>query len=123
IESRWHPELTSWVTYGIALSAALGPSLAILIATGENTLRLVLLLIGSTGVLLFGTFRRQQAPTIIGAVALLGTVVNLAARYSTTILVVLLLAIIAGVLIGVGANTEKQRRQLQRAWSTINKMQ
>ncbi|HEY1489298.1 MAG TPA: permease, partial [Micromonosporaceae bacterium] len=123
IESRWHPELTSWITYGIALAAALGPSLVILIATGENMLRLVLLLIGATAVLLFGAIRRQQAPTIIGAVALLGTTINLAARYSTTILVVLLLAIIAGVLIGVGANTEKQRRQLQRAWSTINKMQ
>jgi hypothetical protein len=123
IEGRWHPELTSWITYGIALSAALGPSLVILIATGQNTLRLVLLLIAATAVLLFGSLRRQQAPTIIGSVALLGAAINLAARYSTTILVLVLLAIIAGVLIGVGANTEKQRRQLQRAWTTINKMQ
>ena len=51
IELRWHPELTSWVSYGIALAAALGPSLVIVIATDRTTLRLVLLLIGATAVL------------------------------------------------------------------------
>jgi len=123
IELRWHPELTSWVTYGIALSAALGPSLVIVIATGQNTLRLALLLIGSTAVLIGGAVRRQQAPTIIGGVALLGATINLVARYSATILVLVLLTIIAGVLIGVGANFEKQRRNLSKAWTVLNKMQ
>ena len=121
IELRWHPELTSWVSYGIALAAALGPSLVILIATGQTTLRLVLLLIAATAVLLVGVLRSQQAPTIIGGLTLLGATINLVARYSTTILVLVVLAIIAGVLIGVGASFEKQRRQLQKAWSVVNK--
>ncbi len=120
IERRWHPELTSWVTYGIALAAALGPSLVIVIATNGTTLRYVFLLIGATAVLLAGSVRRQQAPTIIGAVALLGTTINLVARYSTTILVLVLLVLIAGILIGVGATFEKQRNKL---WSAFNKMQ
>ncbi len=120
IERRWHPELTSWVTYGIALAAALGPSLVIVIATNGTTLRIVLLLLGSTAVLLWGSIRRQQAPTIIGAVALLGATINLVARYSTTILVLVLLVLIAGILIGVGATFEKQRNKL---WSAFNKMQ
>jgi hypothetical protein len=123
IELRWHPELTSWVSYGIALAAALGPSLIIVIATNETTLRLVLLLIGAAAVLIAGAIRRQQAPTIIGGVALLGAVINLIARYSATVLVLLLLAIIAGVLIGVGANFEKQRRNVQRIRSVFTKMQ
>jgi hypothetical protein len=123
IELRWHPELTSWVTYGIALAAALGPSLVIVIVTNGTTERIVLLLIGSTAVLLVGAVRRQQAPTIIGAIALLGVTINLVARYSTTILVLVLLVLIAGVLIGVGANFEKQRNNLTRAWSAFNKMQ
>ncbi len=123
IELRWHPELTSWVSYGIAIAAALGPSLVILIATDRTTLRLVLLLIGATAVLIVGSITRQQAPTIIGGVALLGTAINVIARYSATVLVLLLLAIIAGVLIGVGANFEKQRRNVQRVRNMLGKMQ
>ncbi|HEY7174031.1 MAG TPA: hypothetical protein VH442_03855, partial [Micromonosporaceae bacterium] len=123
IELRWHPQLTSWVTYGVALTAALGPSLAISIATGETLLRRTLLLVAAAGVTVFGAIRRQQAPVIIGAVTLLGATINELSRYSTTALILVLMAIIAAVLIGVGANYEKRRRNLQRVWTTFHRMQ
>ena len=123
IELRWHPQLTSWVTYGVALTAALGPSLAITIATGETPLRRTLLLIAAAAVTIFGAIRRQQAPVIIGAVTLLGETINEIARYSTTALILVLMAIIAAVLIGVGANYEKRRRNVQRVWTVFNRMQ
>jgi hypothetical protein len=123
IELRWHPQLTSWVTYGVALTAALGPSLAITIATGETPLRRTLLLIAAAVVTIFGAIRRQQAPVIIGGVTLLGETINEIARYSTTALILVLMAIIAAVLIGVGANYEKRRRNVQRVWTVFNRMQ
>ena len=123
IELRWHPQLTSWVSYGVALTAALGPSLAITIATGETPLRRTLLLVAAAAVTIFGAIRRQQAPVIIGGVALLGETINEIARYSTTALILVLMAIIAGVLIGVGANYEKRRRNVQRVWTVFNRMQ
>jgi hypothetical protein len=123
IELRWHPQLTSWVTYGVALTAALGPSLAITIATGETPLRRTLLLVAAAAVTIFGAIRRQQAPVIIGGVTLLGETINEIARYSTTALILVLMAIIAAVLIGVGANYEKRRRNVQRVWTVFNRMQ
>jgi hypothetical protein len=123
IELRWHPQLSSWVTYGVALTAALGPSLAITIATFETPLRRTLLLIGAAGVTIFGAIRRQQAPVIIGGLALLGETINEIARYSTTALILVLMTIIATVLIGVGANYEKRRRNLQRVWTVFHRMQ
>jgi hypothetical protein len=123
IELRWHPQLTSWVTYGVALTAALGPSLAITIATGETPLRRTLLLVAAAAVTIFGALRRQQAPVIIGGITLLGATINELSRYSTTALILALMAIIAAVLIGVGASYEKRRRNLQRVWSVFNGMQ
>lgn len=123
IELRWHPELTSWVSYGVALAVALGPSLAIVIATGETPLRRTLLLIAAAATTVGGSLRRQQAPVIIGGVVLLGAVGNEIARYSTTILILVLMAIIASVLVGVGANYEKRRRNLQRVRGAFNRMQ
>jgi len=122
-ERRWHPQLTSWVTYGVALTAALGPSLVIAIATGETLLRRTLLLVAAAGVTIFGAIRRQQAPVIIGAVTLLGATINELARYSTTALILVLMAIIAAVLISVGANYEKRRRNLQRVRSLFQDLQ
>ncbi|HEU0240641.1 MAG TPA: hypothetical protein VFR11_15385 [Micromonosporaceae bacterium] len=122
-ERRWHPELTSWVTYGVALTAALAPSLVIEIATGQTLLRRTLLLAGAAGVTVFGAIRRQQAPVIIGAVTLLGATINELARYSTTALILVLMAIIAAVLIGVGATYEKRSRNLQRVRNLLDRLQ
>ena len=122
-ERRWHPELTSWVTYGVALTAALAPSLVIEIATGQTLLRRTLLLAGAAGVTVFGAIRRQQAPVIIGAVTLLGATINELARYSTTALILVLMAIIAAVLIGVGATYEKRSRNMQRVRNLLDRLQ
>jgi len=123
IELRWHPQLSSWVTYGVALTAALGPSLAITIATFETPLRRTLLLVGAAGVTIFGALRRQQAPVIIGGLALLGETINEIARYSTTALILVLMTVIAATLIGVGANYEKRRRNVERVRTLFHRMQ
>lgn len=123
IELRWHPRLTSWVSYGVALTAALGPSLAVAIATGETPLRRVLLLIGAAAITIGGALRRQQAPVIVGGIALLGAVGNEIARYSTTALMLVLMALISAALISVGANYEKRRRNVARVRDMFNRMQ
>jgi len=123
IELRWHPKLSSWVSYGVALAAALGPSLALVIARGGPWERVALLLIGAAAATIAGAVRRQQAPVIIGGVTLLGATGSQIYRYSTTALVLVLMAVIAGVLIGVGASYEKRRRNLQRVWTLYRRMQ
>jgi hypothetical protein len=123
IELRWHPTLTSWVSFGVALAAALGPSLAIVIATGETPLRRVLLLTAAAISVIVGALRRQQAPTIIGGVVLLGAVVNEIIRFlKAPSLILLLMGLIAAALIGVGANFEARRRSAKAAWSVVNRM-
>jgi hypothetical protein len=122
IEYRWNRDLSSWTTYGVALTAALGPSLAITIGADHPSARDLLLVAGAAAVTVFGAIRRQQAPTIIGGVALLGTLGNNIARYSPTASLVILLAIISAVLIIIGANYEKRRRNIARVWSVFNRM-
>ena len=123
MELRWNPDLSSWVTYGVALAAALGPSLAITIAADHATMRDLLLLAGAAVVTALGALRRQLAPSIIGGIALLGTLGNNIARYSPTGSLVVLMAIVAAVLISIGANYEKRRRRLERMRAVFNRMQ
>ena len=72
---------------------------------------------------MLGSLLRQQAPTIIGGIGLLGTLGNNIARYSPTGSLVVLMAIIAAVLISIGANYEKRRRRLERMRGVFNRMQ
>lgn len=123
IELRWNPELSSWVTYGVALTAALGPSLALSIAADHASIRDLLLLAGAAAVTIGGSLRRQQAPTIIGGIALLGTLGNNIARYSPTGSLVALMAIVAAVLISIGANYEKRRRNIDKMRGVFKQMQ
>ena len=67
LELRQRPDLSSWVAYGPALVAAFLPTLVIVLGSNGGDLRQVLLLLGGVAVLIFGSWRRQQAPVIIGA--------------------------------------------------------
>jgi hypothetical protein len=109
VERRWHPELTSWA-YGVALAAALGPSVVLDVANGNRPwIRLVAVLIGSTLMLLFGIRTSQNAPIYVGASALVISVINMISN-NGTVLALVLLVIIAAILITIGANFEKRRR-------------
>ncbi|HKT05449.1 MAG TPA: permease, partial [Rugosimonospora sp.] len=122
VEYRRHPEISSWYAFGIALVAAFLPSLTILLATGQTPLRLALLMLGSAGTVAYGSMRRQQAPVVVG-----GVVLTIAALYEVAVLssvaaVLVVMAIVATVLVSLGATYEKRRRNIQRLRGAIGRL-
>lgn len=111
IELRQRPHLGSWTAYGPALIAAFGPTVIVLIATGDNYLRTIGLLVAGIGVLVWGSQKQQQAPVAIGA-----AVTTIVAFHALTVVGWTWLAVgIAGiVLLVIGAGSERRRRATNR---------
>jgi hypothetical protein len=122
IETRSRPDLSSWSAYGVALVAAFLPSLAVLFAGDANPLRRALLILGAAATVALGATRRQQAPLVVGGVALVLAALYELAVFSTAALLGAVLAIVAVLLVGLGASTEKRRRRADRlrgAWGRM----
>lgn len=70
LEARYRPTASSWSVWTPALLAALGPSLAAVVASGISApARLFVVLLGGAATLVTGAVLRLQAPYVIGAVA------------------------------------------------------
>ncbi|HEX5542713.1 MAG TPA: permease, partial [Micromonospora sp.] len=115
LELRQRPDLNSWVAYGPALTAALLPTLVLVITNGTSNLRQVLLLLGAVATLIFGSKRQQQAPVVIGAV-----VTAVAALHALTLVGPWLVLIPVGlVLLALGASSERRRRAQERVKAAL----
>jgi len=118
IELRHRPELGSWAAYGPALGAAFVPTLAIVLTTDTSPVRRILLLLGAVATLIVGSRARQRAPVVVGSV-----VTAVAALHELVTVSVWLIFIPIGVLLVVlGANYEKRRRDFLRLRGALGRM-
>ena len=121
-EVRRHPEISSWISYGIALVAAFLPSVAIVLATGQTPLRRVLLIVAAATTVALGAWRRQQAPVVVGGVVLAVASLHELAVVSTTALLWTVMAIVGAGLVALGANFEKRRQDLLRLRGALGRL-
>ncbi|MBO0869983.1 MAG: permease, partial [Micromonosporaceae bacterium] len=122
IELRRHPEISSWYAYGVALLAGFLPSLAIVLATDQTPLRRGLLIVAAAAAVVWGSFRRQQAPLVIGAAVLTIAALHEVAVLSAVALISTVMGLVGVVLAILGANFEKRRRNLARLRGAIGRM-
>src|SRR5690606_37122160 len=119
LELRRHPQMSSWMVTGPGIVAALAPSLAAAVASMQaQPLRQGWVLLGGVAALLFGSRRRQRAPVILGsAIAALGALhlLSLAGPW--------LVLIPTGILLlYLGGNYERKRRDLARIRGALDRM-
>jgi hypothetical protein len=119
---RAWPALSSWVSYGTGLTAALLPSLASVLVAGDQPWRRLLLGVGALAVVLVGSRWRKQAPVLLGggtlAVLALHEVVGAWDRLPRWIF----LAAGGFALIGLAISYERRRRDLARWRATVGRM-
>ena len=115
LETRRRPELSSWAAYGVALVAAFLPSLTLLLDGGDSSVwRRILLITGAAGTVAFGSLRRQEAPIVIGGAALVIAALYELWVFSTAALLGAVLALVAAMLVALGAGTEQRRRRSEQ---------
>jgi hypothetical protein len=114
--------LSSWVTYGPALAAALLPTLASVLAGEGQPLRRLLLGVGALAVLLAGAHGRLRAPVVAG-----GTVLAVVALHELVLVWDLLprwipLAAAGLLLVALAMTLERRRRDLSRIRAALTRM-
>jgi len=119
---RSRGELSSWVTYGPALAAALLPSLASVLAGEGQPLRRLLLGVAALAVLLAGAHARLRAPVVVG-----GAVLAVVALHELVLVWDLLprwipLAAAGLLLVGLAMTLERRRRDLARVRDALTRM-
>ncbi|GAA3944116.1 SCO7613 C-terminal domain-containing membrane protein [Actinoplanes auranticolor] len=119
---RTRPGLSSWVTYGPALAAALLPTLASVLAGEGQPLRRLLLGLGALVVLLAGSYGRLRAPVVAG-----GAVLAVVALHEVVLVWDLLprwipLAGAGLLLVGLAMTLERRRRDLARIRAALGRM-
>ncbi|WP_203915766.1 SCO7613 C-terminal domain-containing membrane protein [Rugosimonospora africana] len=122
LRARRDPDVSSWLAYGVALVAAFLPSLVIVLTTNETPTRRGVLIVGAAATVVFGSWRRQQAPVVVGGVALAVAALHELAVVSTTALLWTIMALVGAVLVGLGANFEKRRRDIQRLRGALGRL-
>jgi hypothetical protein len=119
---RSRPGLSSWVTYGPALAAALLPTLASVLADEGQPVRRLLLGLGALAVLLAGAYGRLRAPVVTG-----GAVLAVVALHEVVLVWDLLprwipLAAAGLLLVGLAMTLERRRRDLARVRAALGRM-
>jgi hypothetical protein len=114
--------LSSWVTYGPALAAALLPTLASVLAADGQPVRRLLLGLGALAVLLAGAYGRLRAPVVTG-----GAVLAVVALHEVVLVWDLLprwipLAAAGLLLVGLAMTLERRRRDLARVRAALGRM-
>jgi hypothetical protein len=80
------------------------------------------LIVASAATVVFGAVRRQQAPVVVGGVVLAIAALHELAVVSTAALLWTVMAIVGAALVGLGANYEKRRRDLQRLRGALGRL-
>jgi hypothetical protein len=119
---RRRPGLTSWVTLGPALAAALLPTLASVLVTDGEPVRRLALGGGALAVVLAGAHARLQAPVVVG-----GAVLGVVAVHEVALVWDLLprwipLALAGLLLVGLAMTLERRRRDVARVRAAITRM-
>ncbi|GAA3338669.1 hypothetical protein GCM10020358_19560 [Amorphoplanes nipponensis] len=119
---RTRPGLSSWVTYGPALGAALLPTLATVLAEEGQPVRRLLLGLGALAVLVAGAYGRLRAPVVAG-----GAVLAAVALHEVVLVWDLLprwipLAAAGLLLVGLAMTLERRRRDLARFRAALTRM-
>ncbi|MEH1012897.1 hypothetical protein V6U90_07230 [Micromonospora sp. CPCC 206060] len=119
---RTRPALGSWLAYGPGLAAALLPSLASVLVSGDQVPRRLLLGAGALVVVLIGAVRRQQAPVLLGGATLAVLALVEAVRSWDLLPRWIYLAVGGFALIGLATSYERRRRDLRRLRSAVGRM-
>ena len=98
----------------MALIAGFLPSLAIVLYTGQTPERRALLIVFAAATVAGGAWRRQRAPVVIGASVLIVAALHELAVLSTAALLWTVMAMVGALLVVLGANFEKRRRDIMR---------
>ncbi|MEV6489975.1 hypothetical protein AB0M20_15330, partial [Actinoplanes sp. NPDC051633] len=119
---RSKPGLSSWLSFGPALAAALLPTLASVLVDEGQPLRRLLLGAGALVVVLAGSRARLQAPVVTG-----GAVLALVALHELVLVWDLLprwipLAAAGLLLVGLAMTLERRRRDLSRMRAALTRM-
>ena len=119
LETRYRPELSSWVTHGPGLVAAFGPSLVVILtATAPDPIRHAWVILGGAIVVVAGSRWSQRAPLIIGAVVTAAGALHLLSLAGPW----LVLIPVGLLLLVLGANREKRARDLARLRGVYSRM-
>ena len=122
VETRRHPEISSWAAYGVALVAGFLPSLTLVLLTGQTPLRRALLIIAAAAVVAWGSLRGQQAPVVVASVALTIATLHELAVLSTAALLWAVTALVGAVLVGLGANYERRRQRIAKVRRALGRL-
>ncbi|MBT8225781.1 MAG: permease [Dactylosporangium sp.] len=125
VDLRRRPDTGSAIAYGPALVAGFAPTLFIVLSTDASSARRVLLIAVAVLTVAIGSWFRQKAPVVIGAIvtaiATLHELVLLGRFLPWPVLLGLFTA--AGVLlIGLGASYEQRRQNVQRIRGVLGRM-
>ena len=107
-----HP---SWLTVGPALLVLVLPSAALLLSGQAPLWRLALLALTGTAGLALGLGRHEQAPALLGAVALLAVAVQVLSPVVAATPLWVVLALSGGLLTWIGFTWERRRDQARHA--------
>jgi hypothetical protein len=116
--AREREDLNSWAVYGPALIAAFLPTITIVLVTNASAARQVLLLVGAVATLIAGSMSRQRAPVVVGGIVTAIAALRLLTEYGPWFVLVPL----GLVLMALGANFEKRRRDIQRLRGALTRM-
>jgi hypothetical protein len=116
------PDLTSWVAYGPALVAALGPSLAVVIGTAGDLPRRVALGAGALAVVVAGSMSRRRAPVVIGGIVLIVVALHELVLLYQRVPGWVALAVGGVILVVLAVTYERRLRDLARLRSSLSRM-
>ncbi|MFI6761540.1 PspA/IM30 family protein [Micromonospora sp. NPDC050417] len=116
------PALSSWVTHGPGLAAALLPSLASVLVDGDQPWRRLLLGVGALAVVLAGAHWRRQAPVLLGGATLAVVALHEVVGAWDQLPRWIFLAAGGLALIGLAITYERRRRDLVRWRAAVSRM-
>jgi hypothetical protein len=119
---RTREGLSSWAAYGPALIAALGPTLASVLAEPGVPMRRLLLGLAALAVVLLGARARLQAPVVIGGSALAAVALHEIALVWDLLPRWIPLAAAGLLLIALAMTLERRRRDLARVRAVLTRM-
>jgi hypothetical protein len=108
----------SWLALGPAIVIALGPTLDLAIKQNDSA-RSILVAAGALAVILFGAWKRLQAPLVLGSAALLILAIDTFGPAAARLPRWVPLAIAGVLLMWVGARFERSREAARRASQTF----
>ena len=119
---RTWPGMSSWTAYGVALAAALLPTLAVVVVTDDDAWRRLLLGIGALAVVVAGARARLRAPVVTGGAVLLAVALHELVLVWDRLPRWIPLAAGGLLLVGLAITLERRRRDLARFRAALARM-